>query len=76
MLTRKHAIRFCGAAAVVGLSTVSMAANAVIDVTAVTTGITDASVALVALIGALMALSVGIFGISKVYGFIKRKAGA
>lgn len=72
MLTRKHAIRFMGAAALVG----STAANAAIDVTAVTTGITDASVALVAVIGALMALSVGIFGISKVYGFIKRKAGA
>lgn len=72
MLTRKHAIRF-GAAAVTLVAATS--AHAVIDITAVTGGITDASVALVAIIGALMALSVGIFGIAKVYGFIKRKAG-
>lgn len=60
----------------VGVLVATGAANAAIDVTEVTAGITDASVALLAVIGALMALSVGIFGISKVYGFIKRKAGA
>lgn len=33
-------------------------------------------VAIVAIIGALLAMSTSIFGISKVYAFIKRKAGA
>lgn len=47
-----------------------------IDVTSVTAGITAAAAALLAVIGSLMALSVSLFGISKVYSFIKRKAGA
>jgi len=51
-------------------------ANAVIDVTATTTGISDAAVALAAIIAALMALSVSIFGVVKVYKFISGKAGA
>jgi hypothetical protein len=52
------------------------AANAAIDVTATTQGITDAQTALLAVIGGLVSLSVALFGISKVYAFIKRKAGA
>lgn len=51
-------------------------ASAAIDVTTVTSGITDAGAALLAVIGGLMALSVSLFGITKVYAFIKRKAGA
>lgn len=52
-------------------------ANAVgIDVTAVTTGIADVGTALLAVIGAFLAVSVLILGIGKVYGFVKRKAGA
>lgn len=51
-------------------------ANAVIDVTAATTGIGDAGVAIAALIAALMALSVSIFGLHKVYNFVSKKAGA
>lgn len=51
-------------------------AFAVIDVTAVTTGITDAQTALLAVIGGLMALSVALFGIVKVYRFVASKAGA
>lgn len=51
-------------------------ANAVIDVSAITAGISEAGVALLAVIGGLLALSVSIFGISKVYSFVKRKAGA
>jgi len=47
-----------------------------VDVTAVTTGISDASTAILAVIAALTSLSVAIFGVSKVYSFIKRKAGA
>ncbi len=47
-----------------------------IDVSAVTAGIKDASVALLSVIGALMGLSVGIFGITKVYRFVSKKAGA
>lgn len=51
-------------------------AFAVIDVTAVTGGVAEAGTALLAVIGALLAVSVLIFGIGKVYGFVKRKAGA
>lgn len=54
----------------------SMSAHAVIDVTAVSTGVADAQTALLAVIAALMGLSVALFGVSKVYSFIKRKAGA
>ena len=56
-----------------GLFTQSYAA---IDVTAVTTGITDAQTALTTIIDALMALSVAIFGIVMVYRFVHRKSGA
>ena len=52
------------------------AAVGAIDVTAVLTGITNAGVAITAVIGGLMALSVLVFGISKVYRFVSRKAGA
>lgn len=65
-----------GLVASVAFLTVGAASASGIDVTAVTTGISDAGVALLAVIGALMALSVSLFGISKVYSFIKRKAGA
>lgn len=49
---------------------------AAIDVTAVTTGITDAQTALTTVITALMALSVALFGITMVYRFVKRRSGA
>lgn len=49
---------------------------ATIDVTAVTTGITDAQTALSTIIAALLALSVAIYGIVLVYRFVKRRAGA
>ena len=51
-------------------------AFAVIDVSAVTSGITDVGVALLAVIGGFLAVSVLILGIGKVYSFVKRKAGA
>lgn len=54
----------------------SMSTWAVIDVTAVTTGISDAQVAIIAIITALLALSVAIFGLVKVYRFVSRRAGA
>lgn len=60
-----------------GVLMVAGAASAApIDVTAATAGIGEAGVALLVVIGALMALSVSIFGISKVYAFLSRKAGA
>ncbi len=46
-----------------------------IDVTAATGGIADAATALGALIAALMTLSVGLFGVVKVYRFLSKKAG-
>lgn len=62
--------------AAVTASFAASAAGAGIDTTAVTSGITDAQTAILAVIGSLTALSVAIFGVAKVYGFIKRKAGA
>jgi hypothetical protein len=52
------------------------AAHAAIDISGATTGITEAQTAILAIIGALLAMSVAIFGIVKVYAFISRKAGA
>jgi hypothetical protein len=54
----------------------AVAANATIDITAVTTGITDAQTAVLAIIAALLALSIAIFGISMVYRFVHKKSGA
>ena len=51
-------------------------ANAAIDITSVTGGVTDAGTAILAVIAALLALSVSIFGIVKVYRFVSSKAGA
>lgn len=62
--------------AVVGALSIGSAANAAVDVTALTTGITDTQAAVLSIIAALTGLSVAIFGVSKVYAFIKRKAGA
>jgi len=73
MSSRKIALRY---GAGVALLVVAMASNAAIDVTAAVTGIGDALTALLAVIGALMALSVSIFGIVKVYKFVSSKAGA
>lgn len=58
------------------LALFATSAHAVIDVTAVLTGITDAGVAILAVVGGLLALSVSIFGIVKVYRFVSSKAGA
>jgi hypothetical protein len=52
------------------------AAHAQVDVTAVTGGISNAQSAILSVIGGLLALSVAIFGIVKVYAFVKNKAGA
>ena len=62
--------------AALALMTLNQAHAVGIDVTAVTTGIADVGVALLAVIGAFLAVSVLILGIGKVYGFVKRKAGA
>lgn len=61
--------------AVVALAA-SGSAQAAIDVTEVSGAITDASTALMSVVGALLTLSVGIFGVTKVYRFISKKAGA
>ena len=52
------------------------AADGAIDTTTITAGIVAVSVAILAVIAALTSLSVSIFGVSKMYAFIKRKAGA
>lgn len=58
------------------LSLLSLSARAAIDTATTIAGITDAQTAVLAIIGALLALSVAIFGVVKVYAFVKRKAGA
>jgi hypothetical protein len=51
-------------------------AHAVIDIAGVLSGIGEAQTAILSVIGALLALSVAIFGIVKVYRFVSSKAGA
>jgi len=50
-------------------------AFAVIDVTAATTGISDASTAILAVIAALMTLATTVYGIMMVYRFVSKKSG-
>lgn len=69
----KNALVFAGSMVTVAAANAQTAA---IDTAAVTGGISDAQTAILAVIGALTSLSVAIFGVAKVYGFIKRKAGA
>lgn len=65
------------AGAVVGLAAAPLLSHASgIDVTAVTSGISDAQTAITTVITGLMGLSVAIFGLAKVYSFVKRRAGA
>jgi len=59
-----------------GVLTAAGAANAAIDVATVTAGIGEVSVALLAVIGAMLAVSVAILGINKVYAFVRKRAGA
>jgi hypothetical protein len=74
MFKKLKAIALAAVSGLLGLFAVP--SFAAIDVTAVTTGITDAGVAISAVIAGLMALSVLIFGVVKVYRFVSRKAGA
>ena len=60
-LARQAAIPAATVAALVATS-----AHAAIDVTAATTGITDASTAVLAVIGALITMAVAIWGVRKV----------
>ena len=50
----------------VGVLAVSGAANAAIDITAATTGITDASTAVLAVIAAMTTFAVAVWGVKKV----------
>lgn len=54
----------------------SVPALAAVDTAAMTAGISEAQTAILAVVGALIALSVAIFGVVKVYSFISKKAGA
>lgn len=69
----KNAVVFAGSMVAVAAANAQAAG---VDTTAVTGGISDAQTAILAVIGALTSLSVAIFGVSKVYAFVKRKAGA
>ncbi len=59
-----------------GALVVAGASHAAIDTTAALAGVTDAQTALLALLAGFIGLSAAIFGVVKVYGFLKRKAGA
>lgn len=69
----KNALVFAGSMVTVAAA---HAQTSGVDSSAVTGGISDAQTAILAVIGALTGLSVAIFGVAKVYGFVKRKAGA
>lgn len=68
-------VKFVRNVAVVSLVVASLAANAAVDISSAVGGIADSGAALLSIIGALLAVSVLILGIGKVYGFIKKKAG-
>lgn len=77
MQMSKRALKKLAVAGSALVSLVGMtSAHAAIDVTAITTGITDAQTALTTIITALLALSTALFGLVKVYAFVKRRAGA
>ncbi|MDP2144404.1 MAG: major capsid protein [Gallionella sp.] len=63
-------------AVLVGLGLSVAEAQAAIDVTAVSTGISDAQTAILAILGALLTLSTAIYGLAAVQRFMKRRAGA
>lgn len=69
-------IRTLGFSGLMALGFTAAQAQAAIDVSAATTGISDASTALVTLITAFITLSVTVLGISLVWKFLKRPAGA
>lgn len=77
-VSKRLAKRLINSMGVAGaLAFVTAQANAAaIDVTAITTGITEAQTAVLAVIAALLAMSTAIFGLSKVYAFVRRRAGA
>ncbi len=52
------------------------AAQAAIDVSDVVSGVGEISVAVLAVLGAMLAVSVAVLGLGKVYAFVKRRAGA
>lgn len=72
-MNRKTAFRV---AAIPAALLASVPAMAAVDVTAALAGVTDASAALLSLLGAFIGLSAAIFGVVKVYGFLRKKAGA
>lgn len=71
--------KIAASAAALGLTVaqVMQSAHAVgIDTTAALAGVTDAQTALLALLGGMIGLSAAIFGVVKVYGFLRKKSGA
>lgn len=75
MKSFKNAVVLAGSM-VVAAAAHAQATTPTVDTTAVIAGIGSAQTAILAVIGALTSLSVAIFGVAKVYAFIKRKAGA
>lgn len=74
MIQKLFAILFAFMALMLGM--IGSAHAAAVDTTAALAGVTDAQTALLALLGGFIGLSAAIFGVAKVYAFLKRKAGA
>lgn len=72
-ITRNQALKYGAVLALTAGAVGSQAAA--IDVSAATAGIAEAGVAILAVLGALLAMSVSLFGLGKVYAFIRRKSG-
>lgn len=53
----------------------SFGANAAIDITAATSGVLDAQVAMLAVLGALLTMSTVLLGVSMVQRFLGKKSG-
>jgi lysozyme family protein len=49
-------------------------ASATIDITGVTTGITDAQTAMTAIIQALLVVAIALFGLGMVYAFVHKRS--
>jgi hypothetical protein len=69
-------VQVCAALGITVAEALQMAHATGIDTTAALAGVTDAQTAILALVGGLIGLSAAIFGVVKVYGFLKKRAGA
>jgi hypothetical protein len=65
-------IRNWGAASLATLAVVTLPAHAVIDITAATTGISDAQTAVLAVLAAMITMAAAVYGVRKVLRLLGR----